>query len=359
MNYRATLSLERARDFLLAESEGGFKGAWDCATGFRGAPLLIGTVFQISFLALTLSRPELGSPEGLAVARREAESIADLGSDDGWRYFNLYPGIPPDTDDLAQVIRLFMALDLPERDRLLESPLQLLKRNFHPEGGCYTWMLEDPSRALEVCQTWMPGDDPRHPEVVANLLEALCRYAPDAFRDELERGAEYLLTCQEPEGWASYNYFGWGYGTMVTVKALRALADVLPDMAPRLSEAAQKAGLSLLSAQAPDGGWAPRRPSVASPDPRDGSQVSPQETAFVLEALTTLDGWVSGPWREAMPSAVTAILEHQAADGSWPGEPFYFTLGRLPYQSRELTTSHCLHSLLSALALLPPHGTDA
>ena len=352
MENTLTLSLSRARDALLAASEEGFRGAWDCARGFRGAPLLIGTVFP-------LARPELDSAEGRAVAMREADVMAALAADDGWRYFNLYPGIPPDTDDLAQMIRLFGVLDPARRDVLLAAPLRLLHRNFHPEGGCFTWIVEDPARALEVCQSWMPGDDPRHPEVVANLLEALACYVPDDFRVELAQGAEYLLGCRSPEGWASYNYYGWGYGTMVALKALRALAACLPELAPRLEDAARDAGLSLLAAEDPQGGWAPRCDAFPARDPRDGQLVSPQETAFVLDALATLEGWVPGPWRDAMPRATEVLRRSQAADGSWEGEPFYFTLGRLPYQSREVTTAHALNALLSVQAHLPHGDPDA
>lgn len=349
-------SLSSARDYLLAASEGGFRGAWDCARGFRGVPLLIGTIFPLSFIALTLSRPDLASAEGRAIAEREAQVIADLAGDDGWRYLNLYPGIPPDTDDLAQVIRLFLALDFPDRDRLLASPLALLRRNFHPEGGCYTWMVEDPARALEVCQSWMPGDDPRHPEVVANLLEALCRYAPESFRAELDRGATYLLSCREPEGWASYNYYGWAYGTMIVLKALRATAEVLPERDAELRDVAFQAGLSLLEARDPQGGWAPRRHAVPALDPRPSDRPSVQETAFVIEAMAVLDSWGPGPWRDALETAARFVLERQNPDGSWDAEPFYFTLGRLPYQSQELTSAHCLHALLTAQARMTPPG---
>lgn len=354
MQSAVTDSLSRAHDALLASGGEGFRGAWDCARGFRGVPLLIGTVFPLSILALVLSRPELDSEAGRAIALREADVMAALAGDDGWRYFNLYPGIPPDTDDLAQMIRLFGVLDPGRRDSLLDAPMRLLRRNFHPEGGCFTWLVEDPAEALAVCQSWMPGDDPRHPEVAANLLEAVARYRPDDFREELARGADYLLTCRHAEGWASYNYYGWGYGTMIVLKALRAIAEQLPEKAPRLAEAAIDAGMRLLADQSPQGGWAPRRDAVPAADPRDGQAVSAQETAFVLGALTALEGWVPGPWREAMPRATEILLSTQADDGTWPAEPFYFTLGRLPYQSREITTAHVMDALLSAR----PHLRD-
>lgn len=359
MQSAVTTRLSRALSALLAASEEGFRGAWDCARGFRGVPLLIGTVFPLSIISLALSRPELDAEAGRAIAQREADVMAALAGDDGWRYFNLYPGIPPDTDDLAQMIRLFGVLDPARRDLLLEAPLQLLRRNFHPEGGCFTWLVEDPAQALAVCQSWMPGDDPRHPEVAANLLEALARYRPDDFRDELERGADYLLSCREAEGWASYNYYGWGYGTMIVLKALRAIAEQLPERAHDLAAAADDAGRRLLADQAPEGGWAPRRGAYPAADPRDGQAVSPQETAFVLSALASLEGWVPGPWRDAMPRAAEILLGSQEDDGAWADEPFYFTLGRLPYRSREVTTAHVLDALLSIRPYLPKADPQA
>ncbi|MNR86911.1 Squalene--hopene cyclase [compost metagenome] len=339
-------SKAQALDFLLRASESGFKDAWDIKAGFRGTPLLMGTVFPIAIITTVLARPGLGEA-ARRVAVQEAETIASLADGSGWRYFNLYPAIPPDIDDFGTATRLLHVLDWPERDAMLAEPLALVRHNVHADGGFRNWLVEDLSQADEIGKLWVEGPDPRHPESTANLLEALCRVAPQAFEAELRKSALWLLGLRKDEGWRSWWYYGWAYGTLTVIRAFRAIAPHLPDLAPTLREAARQAGAGLLSAQNPDGSWSVRVSAMSHPGlDGDWDRPSPLETAMALSALAELGDWAPPGTPDALARAAAFLGACQQEDGGWSAEPFYLTLGMSPYSSRELTTALALDALI-------------
>lgn len=336
----------RALDFLLRASKGGFRHAWDMQANFRGTPLLMGTVFPLALLCTVLARPELGE-DARKVARDEAETIASLADESGWRYFNLYPAIPPDIDDFAAAARLLHVLDWPDLADLLAEPLKLVRHNAHAQGGFRNWLVADLSQADAIGQKWVEGPDPRHPESTANLLETLCRVDPAGFEAELRHSATWLLGLRQSEGWRSWWYYGWAYGTLTVIRAFLAIAQRFPDLAAPLSEACRAAGEGLIKAQNPDGSWSLRVSALSHPDrSEDWSRPSPLETAFALSALAELDTWAPAGTAEAITRAAEALRQTQAEDGGWSAEPFYLTLGMSPYSSRELTTAFALEALI-------------
>lgn len=339
-------AIARALDFLLRASEGGFRHAWDMQPNFRGTPLLMGTVFPLAILSTVLARPELGE-RSRAVAMQEAETIASLGDDSGWRYFNLYPAIPPDVDDFGTAARLLHMLNWPDLDTFLAAPLELVKANAHAEGGFRNWLLVDLSGAEEIGKKWVEGSDPRHAESTANLLEALCRLEPAGFEAEIRRSVDWLLGLRQPEGWRSWWYYGWAYGTMTVIRAFRAIASRFPDLEPTLSEASRAAGTGLLAAQASGGSWSRRCSAQAHPGMKaDWAIPSALETALALTALAELGPWAPPGSPEAISRAASHLRATQAEDGGWEAEPFYLTLGMSPYSSREVTTALALDALI-------------
>ncbi len=337
-----------ALDFLLRAAENGFRDAWDLRTNFRGTPLVMGTVFPLSLIGIVLARPELGEASR-RVAQSEAETIASLVDDSGWRYFNLYPAIPPDIDDFGSAARLLHALSWPGLDALLAPALQLVRHNAHPEGGFRNWLVEDLTQAEAIGKLWVEGPDPRHVESTANLVEALCRVAPDAFEAELRRSAEWLVGWLQPDGWRSWWYYGWGYGTMMVIRALRAIATRFPDLDAPLAEACRTAARGLVAAQHPDGAWSPRVSALSHPDlAADWLRPSPQETAFAVSALAALGPWAPDGTRDAIRRGADFLRETQAEDGGWTAEPLYLTLGMSAYASRPVTAAFALDALLAA-----------
>lgn len=337
-------AVSQALSFLLDAGSSGFKGAWEIQAGFRGTPLLLGTVFPLAFIALTLSRPELKTPEAREVALREASQIVDLGEPQGWRYFNLYPEIPPDADDLAHVIHLLVRLDWPDRHAILEGPLAFAERNFHPDGSCNTWLVEDPALAHDARKAWAGGDHLCHPEVLGNLLSAMAAHDRPRYQRRIDAGSQWLLTQRQPEGWAAYWYWGWGYGTL---RAIQALREASPDACPDAPEAVRETLQRLIARQKPDGSWIPGRTPVERYQ-EAASRPSVLETAFSLEALAAAGNWAPAEASQAIRRSAEWLVSRQEADGGWPSEPLYFTLGRTPYQSREVTSAIALSALLSA-----------
>ncbi len=344
---KQTDAVAQALSYMVEASNSSFRGAWEVQAGYRGVPLLIGTVFPMAFIALTLARPELQSDTAWRLAQREAANIADLGEPQGWRYFNLYPDIPPDADDLAHVIHLLTRLSWPDRDAILEGPLAFLETNFHPDGSCNTWLVEHPDEAHAARLNWAGGDDLCHPEVLANLLAALANYAPERFAERLANGARWLIRKKQPEGWAAHWYWGWGYGTLQGTRALRAVAARQPELAAEARPAVREALETLLQRQTHEGYWIPDRSPV--PKYQDAAlRPSVLETAFCLEALAAGGDWAPPESRDAIRLAADWLADRQEADGAWQAEPLYFTLGKSAYQSREVTTALALGALLTA-----------
>ncbi len=172
----------------------------------------------------------------------------------GWSYYPDLPEMPPDADDLAQIMQLLLHRgQKAEIVRWCEQPLAtLLNENRHADGSFETWIIPGGQRTpmqerqFAYSQTvWGSGADV---DVMANLLYALALYDPDRFAEVTATGAAYIERQQQEEGsWLSTWYHGPYYGTYVCT---RLLAQVKPG-----ALALQRAAAFLASSQLPDGSW--------------------------------------------------------------------------------------------------------
>lgn len=339
----------RALPFIKAQSSDRFQEALDIQVGLQGYPLLIGSVFQIGWIVLALQGAYPADAEAQRIVAEEVGALTALGDEAGWRYFNMFPDIPPDTDVLAQVMVVLHATGYPDRSNLLRGPLALLARNSEGPGRFRTWMAESKEAAREADARWLGGPDPVHPEVVANILFTLGLEDPDRFREDILQGLRWLASRQQDGLWASYWYYGHAYGTYQALRLFCWASERWPDVAAELAPTVQAAREALLNSQQSDGGWKIAHAPLGLELLEVSYELPPTptglETAWGLLALAQLsrDAEVGA----AMERARVYLAGLQEADGGFQADPFYFTLGLEPYRSRTLTTAVVVMALLA------------
>jgi len=262
----------------------------------------------------------------------------------GWRYFPELPELPPDADDLAQIMQAFWrAGHRRELEEHCEEPLSILFDGSHTDGSFETWIIpaldrtEAEIRQAECARTmWGTGPDA---EVVANLLYALALVDPKRFADRIDRGTSYLEAVQRSDGgWESTWYHGPFYGTYV---CLRLLACARPD-----SDAVRRAAAMLRATQNADGGWGGEGASTAL------------ETSLALLGLAAVaKAGADLPEDGVRAARALGRLDRDGRDdGSWPADDFIrMQVGRatggptyvLSYGSRTLTTTYVMKAALA------------
>jgi squalene-hopene/tetraprenyl-beta-curcumene cyclase len=305
-----------------------------------------GTVFQTALIADALvEAARAGFRVDMAGLRVDAERLgAQLAADGGgWRYFPTLHELPPDADDLAQVLTLFVRLDAPQL-ALCEAPVRLLlERQSVCDGSFSTWIFDRDGTTVgaqrmlhAVAKFW--GDTP-DVEVISNALYALNLYDAQGFHDPIIRGVEFVAAQQDDGGfWTSTWYCGPYYATFVCA---RALAAVVPGHA-----GLTRAAGFVITRQLADGSWG-----------------SPPDTADTSLALRTLGitGVRGKGTSAAIERGVRSLLGRRQSDGFWSAMGGFIQMdphraascrgpGRITYRSRTMATALALHALCSVRA---------
>jgi hypothetical protein len=254
----------------------------------------------------------------------------------GWSYIQEAPELPPDADDLGQVLQVLTRFGGHDLASICEEAIRLLLDSSEEDGSFCTWILDPDgnSFAHERMRSYLSvmGGWGIHPEVVANLLYGLCLYDPTRYRAPLHRSVTYLERVQSANGsWSSKWYTGPFYGTWRAVSVLSRLT-------PASKTLARARGF-LLAGRNPDGGWG------------EGSS-EPLSTALALLSLC-LDG--VQPDAAVLLAASTYLSRTQRSDGGWVSCPWIFfptVDGPVEHGSASVTTAFCLKALLTARHLL-------
>jgi squalene-hopene/tetraprenyl-beta-curcumene cyclase len=284
----------------------------------------------------------------------------------GWGYFPNLPELPPDVDDLAQIMQVLLrSRRRAEVEKTCELPLAvLLEDNYYPDGSFETWIIPTDNRTPEqqlqgqwAQLAWGTGPDP---DVMANLLYALALYDGERFSQVIEKGVTYLENQQKTDGsWQSSWYHGPFYGTYVCLRLLALVRPLSPSMAR---------GVNFLEAsQRGDGGWGVEAMS------------EPLSTALALLGLAVSQSRETNPVQGdcvSPPSPPTLGGEkrdflhgdgvfkglnylqeyHQQSEQSWPSCRFIrMELGRasgqvraiLFYGSQTITTAFVVKAILA------------
>jgi len=273
--------------------------------GFTGErPLKRGDLFQRLLVldALRLTLPA-GEPAFCAYAAAESEYVTASAMCDPlghrtWSYFSDLPELPPDLDDLAELMRLAAALPelAPLRADIDVNLAQIRSVAGTPVPS--TWLVPRSGDALHtrqaefVTRCW---GERRDIEVVANYLGALAAYAPAS--PDAPRLLAAVVAAQKRDGtFDSTWYHGPFYGTYAVLRALdgwNALDD-FPD--------AVASAVRFLERSRGAGGWG----IDAAPD-----RLS---TAFALLALVHA--------KVATPNDATSDIVRTLTDYHKPAVPF-------------------------------------
>ncbi|MEM9547097.1 MAG: hypothetical protein AAGA77_14045 [Bacteroidota bacterium] len=260
----------------------------------------------------------------------------------GWAYFPHLSELPPDADDLGQIIQINARTGNNEAiAKYCMPPLYtLLDSNAHNHGGFESWII--PKNNLTTTQqkqlewakkAWGTGADT---EVVANLIYALTLLDDNNFEEVITNGINYIWKKRGIRGtWRSTWYFGDYYGTYVSLRAALT-QDISSSELTVTSE-------FLLKSQHHDGGWGVNKIS------------SPLHTGLALLSLLL----ISNHNRTSIPdnvlnNALTYLHRTQNQSGSWLSSPFIkMELGRpkgviravLEYGSQTITTNFVVKAL--------------
>ncbi|MBN1302674.1 MAG: hypothetical protein JW995_15755 [Melioribacteraceae bacterium] len=254
----------------------------------------------------------------------------------GWNYFPGYPFLPPDSDDLAQVMQILVKSDYGNISGIIDEHLSLLlEHNKNSDGTFKTWILNpldfsEPQLKLKSAVENYWGDYyGRDLEVTSNILYALLLYNRSKYENVILKGMRKIKSSQKPDGfWQSVWYWGPYYGTYTSVRLLVESGNN--------STCLKSAGNFILSTQNDDGGWG-----------IEGSD--PQNTAFAVLTLSYLDKNIMSISSGVIKSALSYLLEKQQQTGSWKKVPFIrMRVGEkdLTYKSESIVTAYVLKAII-------------
>ena len=230
----------------------------------------------------------------------------------------------PDVDDSAVVVMALAAVELPN-DRLKRQAIGravdwMITMQCKPGG----WAAFD----LDNDQDWLNahpyGDlkamiDPNTADVTARVLEMLGRLSGSLMDGHhLDRALSYLTREQESDG----SWFGrWGvnyvYGTSGVLAALSLIAPVTQ------RSSIERGANWLVKCQNPDGGWGETCASYANPALKGKGTSTASQTAWALIGLLAAgDATNQFAWDE-IEQGITYLLATQQKDGTWNED--YFT----------------------------------
>lgn len=245
----------------------------------------------------------------------------------------------PDVDDSAVVVMALHQAKLPNvklKQAAIARALNWIATMQCKPGG---WAAFD----LDNDQDWLNsvpyGDlkamiDPNTADVTARVLEMLgaCNLSID--NQNFERAIAYILREQEPEGC----WFGrWGvnyiYGTSGVLSALALVA-------PQTQQNSIERGAAwLVSCQNPDGGWGETCRSYDDPSLKGQGDSTASQTAWALIGLIAA-GEATGKFaHDTIEKGISYLLATQKPDGTWfeayftgTGFPSHFYLKYHLYQ---------------------------
>jgi len=252
----------------------------------------------------------------------------------GWA-FEFNNAFYPDVDDTAMVLlalRKAQASDPVKQSECERRAKNWLLSMQGKDGG---WAAFDVDNNWSVLSHVPFADhnamlDPSCPDITGRVLEALLLCGLKPTHPAIQRGVDYLLRVQEPDG----SWYGrWGvnyvYGTFLALRGLRAAG--VDENEPSIQR-----GLEFIRAyQNPDGGWGESCSSYDEsrymPNPS-----TPSQTAWGILALIA-----GGDMRsESLYNGVDYLVRSQRPDGTWnedyctgTGFPRVFYLNYVEYRN--------------------------
>ena len=266
---------------------------------------------------------EILGANGLDLAEQVDEVFGTLHGND-FRYYDRFD-IPPDTDDLGLLLRLFPYSGRKDAQReMLARPLHWLESNVLPTGEIPVYLTEGVDVPIAPANRWATHCI----SVESNLLLGLIDYDWQRYQALIDRSALNLFDRLLQNGLGLTTNYDLLYALWVLSRLLAQLS-------------ARPLGAAVRERLEPAGAAVRQRLAQAA----KRRFASPQDAAFL-----TLACLEDHPGESLFrPQWITVLFKNQRFDGSWEPEPFYPTVNRggLPtwYASRSITTAFCYHAL--------------
>lgn len=244
------------------------------------------------------------------------------GKPGGWA-FEFENRFYPDLDDSAVVVMALNQLQMPHEPPKQEAMKRTVEWCASMQCTPGGWAAFDINNDQEWLNMLPYGDlkamiDPNTADVTARVLEMLGETNLTMGASRIERALSYLAREQEADG----SWFGrWGvnyiYGTSGVLSALTLIS---PE---RHRQAIERGANWLLSCQNADGGWGETCFSYNDPDQKGKGDSTASQTAWALIGLLAA-GQTTGcfTW-EALDRGVEYLVKTQLPDGRWDED--YFT----------------------------------
>ena len=244
-----------------------------------------------------------------------------LGKPGGWA-FEFINRFYPDIDDTAVVVMALDAVELPDgelkRVAIARAMEWVASMQCQPGG----WAAFD----VDNNQDWLNGVpygdlkamiDPNTADVTARVLEMVgcCGLSMDRWR--VKRAIDYLEREQEGEGC----WFGrWGvnyiYGTSGVISALAVVAR------ESHGDYIERGATWLVSCQNSDGGWGESCWSYNDPSLKGKGKSTASQTAWALIGLLAAGEATGNFAREVIDRGIDFLVSTQNDDGSWSESEF-------------------------------------
>ena len=238
------------------------------------------------------------------------------GKPGGWA-FEFDNRFYPDLDDSAVVVMALAGVELPDerqKQQVIARGVDWMATMQCKPGG---WAAFD----VDNDQDWLNlipyGDlkamiDPNTADVTARVLEMLGQCNLSMEENRVRRAIAYLVREQETDG----SWFGrWGvnyiYGTS---GALSALALVAPKT---YKHNIDRGAAWLVDCQNPDGGWGETCHSYNAPSLKGMGVSTASQTAWALIGLLAAHQATGCDVRESVEKGVDYLLSTQHSDGTW------------------------------------------
>jgi squalene-hopene/tetraprenyl-beta-curcumene cyclase len=243
------------------------------------------------------------------------------GKPGGWA-FEFVNRFYPDLDDSAVVVMALQLLEMPNQ----EVKLSCMQRGADwmatmqcQQGG---WAAFDINNNQDWLNLLPYADlkamiDPNTADVTARVLEMVGTCEVSISENRLSKALDYLIEEQEDDG----SWFGrWGvnyiYGTSGALSALATIA-------PRQYQQQISRGADwLLSCQNADGGWGETCRSYNDPALKGKGISTASQTAWALIGLMAAGKATENLPKNALDKGVTYLLNTQLPDGRWNESEF-------------------------------------
>ena len=228
----------------------------------------------------------------------------------------------PDLDDSAVVVMGLSGIELPnkaEKQQAIARCLNWMASMQCQPGGWAAFDLDNDRDWINLLpySDLKATIDPNTADVTARVLEMLgeCDLSMDDRR--VERAIAYLLKEQESDG----SWFGrWGvnyiYGTSGVLSALSLVAPV------RCRKQIDRGAAWLVSCQNPDGGWGETCASYKDASLKGTGVSTASQTAWALLGIMAAIKGTEFAGRRSLDRGIEYLLSTQKANGTWDEAEF-------------------------------------